>query len=62
MITTCAKCKTECDHTHWHDTAYGIEATHHAGSERWTCSNCGYSTFAIDHPKNPDLIFILDVN
>lgn len=51
----------ECAHEwkHLHDTAYGLESTHMAGSERFECVRCPCVVHGPD-PKFPSLVFVLD--
>lgn len=62
IILRCRDCKTDTPHNHMHDAPYGIEGTHMAGSERFTCEACGHNIF-IGDVRGTDIakLFILDV-
>lgn len=43
IIVNCPQCKKNAPMMHLHDTAHGVEGTHMAGTERYTCTACGHS-------------------
>lgn len=57
----CRQCGQTTPHGHFHDAAHGIEGTHMAGSERFTCNVCGNSIF-VSEAKDRGFghLFILD--
>ena len=55
----CPKCKKETVHHHMHSTAHGIDGTHMAGSENYTCDDCGYKMFKSEGEKQ-GLKYVLD--
>jgi len=55
----CEGCRKETTHRHVHDTAYGIEGTHMAGSERYECTVCGRA-MRKEESLEKGLNFILD--
>ena len=42
-----------------HSTAHGIDGTHMAGSENYTCDDCGYKMFKSEGEKQ-GLKYVLD--
>ena len=43
---------------HLHDAAHGIPETHMVGTERFECTGCGATVYAVD--ARPPFLFILD--
>ncbi len=59
FVKNCPKCKTEADFKHIHNCAHGIRETHMAGSERYECSQCGYTIYKSEG-EGLGFIFVLD--
>lgn len=59
-VADCPQCKQESCFRHKHDTAYGLEATHMVGSERFECAFCNFVVLPKDADKFPTLVFVLD--
>jgi hypothetical protein len=57
-MQTCPKCKNQ-TLKHLHDSAYGIEGTHMAGTERFEC-DCGFSCWDAIDGEEFGLTFVLD--
>lgn len=58
VMADCHICQMPRTFRHAHDTAHGIEGTHMAGSERFTCDTCGTSVYSSDNDGQFD--FVLD--
>jgi len=55
----CPTCGTDTPHTHTHECAHGISATHLAGSECFSCTVCLCRTGPYD-PLAAKYPFVLD--
>lgn len=58
-MNPCPKCEAKVEFKHMHSTAYGMESTHMAGSERFECPECGH-TLSRDEAKACGLVYVLD--
>ena len=58
-LSFCRTCNELTAHNHIHDTAHGIPETHMVGTERFTCKQCGLTTYASDEGAS-NFVFTLD--
>lgn len=56
----CPQCERETEFRHVHDSPYGMEGAHMAGSERFECAACGFVVREPDAARFPALVFVLD--
>lgn len=59
QVAHCEKCGERTNHHHVHDLAHGLAGTHMAGSERFTCVQCGTTTGPNDDRAHY-FIFVMD--
>lgn len=56
----CPRCRQESRFRHKHDSPYGLEGAHMAGSERFECAFCDFVVWPNMAADFPTLLFVLD--
>ena len=44
----CKKCEKETEHSHMHDSPYGLPGAHMSNTERYECQECGRGIYAYE--------------